>query len=199
MSKKIQEKKAKKPRPERVTLASLNRKVDLLDSRLRTLKAWETMQDAMEESRSAPAEEPLRAGDYVYLTRGHTFDAFHDTIVRVKRVYPNGSPDFDHPASATGGDATAVMWRRATPAEIASHKAKEEQRAIAKRAEDGRAKELAKPLEFGTKVKLCGNHDTPGDYIALYIQADERGPKHKLVEPGGGITYRNRHEFQILD
>ncbi len=40
-----------------VFVRALQSSVDMLDSRLRTLKAWETMQDAMEESRSAPAEE----------------------------------------------------------------------------------------------------------------------------------------------
>lgn len=176
-----------------VFVRALQSSVDMLDSRLRTLKAWETMQDAMEEARSAPAEEPLRAGDYVYLTRGHTFDAFHDTIVRVKWVYPNGSPGFDHPASATGGDATAGMWRRATPAEIADHKAKEEQRA----KEEERAKEMAAPLEFGMKVRT-----TQGDGFVHGIYGD--GCTHPtgrwwIAFPHNVLNHYARKDITIID
>ena len=151
-------------------------------------------------ARSAPAEEWVpkvdREARPCYVVRIGDLGIGGTPIGTIGKVLTESDHDYNVEwATGITRDVSKSLTRPATSAEIASHKAKEEQRA--KEAEW--AKELAKPLEFGTKVKLCGNHDTPGDYIALYIQADERGPKHKLVEPGGGITYRNRHEFQILD
>ena len=132
MKETAKEKSAKKPRPERATLASLNRKVDLMDSRLRTLKAWETMQDAMEESRSAPAEEwKPKVGDWANW-RGRTECGPH----QVEKVGSGKTLEMkDLPFLYDWSE-----WTPCTPAEIAAHKAKEEQRA--KEAEWAKVSEL---------------------------------------------------------
>ncbi len=188
MSKKIQEKKAKKPRPERVTLASLNRKVDMLDSRLRTLKAWETMQDAMEESRSAPAEEwTPKAGDLVVVSR-MAERHFPENVGKVMTI---GS----YNRELEWANIDGVNWHvnnlhPATSAEIASHKAKEEQRA----KEDERAKERAKPLEMGTPIRLKIPTHVQGIYLKPY-----KGAHLVYFKNDDASSMLGRHEFTIID
>jgi surface antigen len=190
-TKKAQPKKAKR---ERVTLASLDRKIGLIESRLATLNAYEKMMEEMADARTAtaePKEEPLKVGDYIYITEEHSAREFWNTVVQVKRVLGNGCPEFDHPASRTGqGDAVPGMWRRATPAEIADHKRKM-QEAEKKAAEEA---EAAKPIAFGTRVEY--QHDK-GWMIAIDQPCGSAG---WLANKSGTnkLQWMKRHEFTVL-
>ncbi len=158
-------KKAYFPKKYAEDMKALNDKIDLLDSRLRTLNAWETMQNAMEEARSAPAEEWVpKAGDWVVVTgecgQGGS-RRFIGVMGQIECEWPNS---FINPAWIVTGTESwfaKSSIRPATEAEIASHKAKEEQRA----KDDERAKEMAAPLEFGMKVRTTqGNGFVHGVY-----------------------------------
>lgn len=239
------------------------------------LKVPELVKRAL-ESRSAPAEEWPKDGDCVFITN-HT----HPEVIGTIQVVDGGvmrCGDVDtlkgHPFGVGRGN-----YRKPTEAEVASHKAKEEQRAkeagwakfdelqvddctedpiseegaeelanlglphyrlggygngyvgwctdnkvpcimgvgslyvgqrlpeaeflrrakgtAAKRLEEERAKEMAKPLEFGTRVK----HSGKGDCRIACFTADER-QEWLLMPEGANATWSfksKRHEFTILD
>ena len=131
-------KKAYFPKKYAEDMKALNDKIDLMDSRLRTLNAWETMQDAMEESRSAPAEEWVpKAGDYVTPAIGmDTMDEpyrVHNPweVGEVKEVGANALVKWpSKPVAHWYSYELNARIKPATDAEIADHKAKEEQRAL---------------------------------------------------------------------
>ena len=158
------------------------------------------------ESRSAPAEEWVpKVGDKIVRSDRclEGSDAKHHPLEigqvgTIKAVWSDRLSVCEH----MDGINYYYQWRfrAATFAEIADHKAKEEQRAIAKRLEDERTKELAKVPEFGTRVKfmehvkeeqegLIASELDPSGYIISY-----------RVPDGRWFTIRKkRHEFTILD
>jgi hypothetical protein len=118
------------------------------------------MEDRSESRLPAPAEakeEPLKVGDYIYITDQHTHPPFRNTVVKVRDVFTDG-PLFDHPTTRTGGRAIAGMWRRATEAEISAHQLKI-QEAAKKAAEEA---ERAKPIAFSAPIMY---HDRKGVFL----------------------------------
>lgn len=165
----------KSPKRERVTLASIDRKIDLLESRIATLKAYETMMAEMEEAET----DKLRAGDLAVIKDNSILGAgvlCDDPLKLGWRIdFPNGE------YRLIGRGCAA----RPTQAEIAAHKkAKEE------------AEELAKPIGFGTRVKLVSD----GIEWRVATEIPDASGSYRLVEytPDNGPIWRKRHEFTVI-
>lgn len=202
MSKKIQEKKTKKPDPKAAGERALNkRKIAMEEEALRIRRIVSKMLEPVQErltaleSRSAPAEEwknDLRSGDIVKrLSDGAIGEVtYHRFATQVDAMFDGVEKTYCY-WMYQGKDYRAVV--PATEAEIADHKAKEEQRAIAKRAEDERAKEMAKPLEFGTRVKVAKGE-------GIYLGG--RNGRYTIATPHNeqfDFDDYTRDQFQILD
>mgnify|MGYP003525096333 FL=1 len=280
-------KKAYFPKKYAEDMKALNDKIDLMDSRLRTLKAWETMQDAMEESRLAPAEEWVPKVNEVMGCVNNQFAYICDSVnedgwsINVSNSGGSlGQKSYKIFRKATGDEHAYRTCVDIVAERVASHKAKEEQRAkeagwlkfdvlqegdqcectraqldellviakeaglvstgvvfiplqvpaddlvrnavwekgkltyndtpgnipfaefkrrlrgtIAKRAEDERAKEMAKKLEFGTRIE---HQDDKGWRICIDKPCGSAG---WLANKAGTdkLKWMKRHEFTVID
>lgn len=194
-------KKAYFPKKYAEDMKALNDKIDLLDSRLRTLNAWETMQDAMEEARSAPAEKWKPKANEVMGCVNNSFAYICDSVnedgwsIEVSNSGGSlGQKSYKIFRKATGAEMTYQQCVDIVSERIASHKAKEEQRV----RDDERAKEMAKKLEFGTRVKwdtwtgrvACEGPDHENQYLVAY-------------KPGNGSVWHStwvlRRDLTIID
>ena len=147
-------------------------------------QTWEAMHgtdDSAIESRSAPAEEWPKVGDYVVLT-----DPKHPQVGRIdeRGEFMGGRYGVTWIDGDKSGEEADEM-RPATSAEVASHKAKEE-----------RAKELAKPLTMGTPVRY-------GQREGLYLWNDALAAYRLALKPtseySAQIVVVKRDQFQIID
>ena len=144
------------------------------------------------ESRSAPAEEWPKVGGWAMCLDNLSASNIQvGSIYRIKEV----TPDFVY-LYEQGGGFLRRRFRPATEAEVSDYKAKEEQRTIAKRLEDERTKEMAKPLVKGASVAYAGAEQ------AVYLEkADEEG-RHILatrIRHVWGTSNVPRHEFTVID
>lgn len=184
--------KKKSPKLERVTLASIDRKIDLLESRIATLKAYETMMAEMEEARTAhPVETEqtptLKVGDLVVWKSAPREGVVHPPK-GVGKVTKVGRTNFTDKAYVDVEGCDGVLgcywaedFRPATPEEIAKHK---------------EAEELAKPIGFGTRVKLVSD----GIEWRVATEIPDASGSYRLVEytPDNGPIWRKRHEFTVI-
>lgn len=165
-------------------LIAIQGSVDMLGQRIDAMRHEQFA--LSQESRSAPAEEvdglgvfpKHQPGDLViHVLVGGALHTVREVAQQGMMVYLDSDP----------GCVPAGWYRKPTEAEVAEYKAKEE-----------RQKELAKPLEFGTRVKW----DTSTGRVAC------EGPDHEnqylvAYKPGNGSVWHStwvwRRDLTILD
>lgn len=202
-TKKAQPKKAKR---ERVTLASLDRKIGLIESRLATLNAYETMMASIADAKAAPAEPKEeevkwvpKVGEYYTATedlgwykKGCVYQWAH----HAGRTHePLGMCDRPNSSITFSPEHHCRILRPATPAEIADHKRKM-QEAEKKAAEEA---EAAKAIGFGTRVKVACREEEVWK-VACDEPSDE-GYWRLAPRKCGNLNTMTakRHEFTVID
>jgi hypothetical protein len=140
--------KTKAPKKKPTQLDRIERSIGLIESKLATLNAWETLNEAMSNDKLASptvaVEEKWVPKDlsYVMITDNHSVSRLRGTI-QVVDGYVNASGHIDTLRGQECG-AGPNSYRKPTPEEIAAHEAKV--KAEAQAAEDAK-------LVFGARVE----------------------------------------------